>query len=132
MDLKPSEIKYAEKYIRRLEKDARHWTWMRWTMLVASMFILAISIYSFSKLADINESISGVFSLHRSNYDPKEVELFVTGHLMNLRLEMVFILRISLQALLGGVWLIYSLINWNRHLKSALIAKVLRKLVSEE
>ncbi len=105
---------------------------MRWTMLVASMFILAISIYSFSKLADINESISGVFSLHRSNYDPKEVELFVTGHLMNLRLEMVFILRISLQALLGGVWLIYSLINWNRHLKSALIAKVLRKLVSEE
>jgi hypothetical protein len=132
MNLTPNEIKYAEKYIGRLEKDTRQWPWMRWTMLVASIFILGISIYSFGKLADLNESISGIFSLHRSNFDPKEVELFVTGHLTNLRLQMVGILKISLQALLGGVWLIYCLMNWNRHLKSALMAKALRKLVSEQ
>ena len=132
MDLIPTEIKYAEKYIRRLEKDTRQWPWMRWTMLVASIFILGISAYNFSKLADLNESMSAAFSLRRSNFDPKEVELFVTGHLTNLRLEMVFILRISLQALVGGAWLIYCLMNWNRHLKSALVAKALRKLVSEE
>jgi hypothetical protein len=131
MDLTTSETKFAEKYIRRLEKDTRQWPWMHWTMLAASIFILGISIYSFSKLAELNESISDAFSLHRSNFDPKEVELFVTGHLTNLRLEMIGILRISLQALLGGVWLIYCLINWNRHLKSALMAKALRKLVSE-
>ncbi|MGO8991055.1 MAG: hypothetical protein ACLQGU_16550 [bacterium] len=132
MDLTPTEIKYAEKCIRRLEKDTRQWPWMRWTMLVASIFILGISIYNFSKLADLNESISRAFSLHRSNFDPKEVELFVTDQLTNLRLEMVFIFRISLQTLVGGVWLVYCLMNWNRHLKSALMAKALRKLVSEE
>jgi len=132
MDLRPTETKYAEKYIRRLERDTRQWPRMRWAILVASILILALSTYNFSKLADLNESISAAFSLHRSNFDPKEVELFVISQLANLRLQMFGILRIGLQAVVGAIWLIYCLLNWNRHLKSALIAKALRKLVAEE
>jgi hypothetical protein len=101
-------------------------------MVVASILMLGISIYNVSKLANLNESISDVFSLHRSNFDPKEVELFVAGHMTNVRLQIFSILRISLQTMLGAIWLIYCLMNWNRHMKSALLAKVLRKLVSEE
>ncbi len=132
MDITPNQIKYAEKYIARLEKDTRQWPWMRWTMFIASTLILGISTYNFIRLANLTESISAVFSLPRSNFDPKEVELYVTGHMTNLRLQIFGILRIGLQAVVGAVWLIYSLLNWNRHLKSALIAKALRRLLLEE
>ena len=132
MELKPDEIKYVERYIRRLEKDSRHWKWMRWAMLVTSILIWGSATYTYFKLAEIQELVTSIFSTPRTNLDSKTIELFVEGRIANLRLEFIVLLRITLQAIFGAFWFVYCLVNWNRHIKSGLIAKGLRRLLFKQ
>jgi hypothetical protein len=128
MELTPEEIKYAEKFIRRLEKDTRHWKWMRWAMLITSILIWGSATFTYFKLAEIQELVTSIFSTPRTNFDSRTIELFVEGRISNLRLEFIVLLRITLQVIFGAIWFVYCLVNWNRHIKSGLIAKALRRL----
>jgi hypothetical protein len=129
MELTPDEIKYAERLIRRLEKDSRHWKWMRWAMLITSLLIWGSATYSYFKLGEIQELVTPILlSSLGSNVDSRTIELFVDGRILSLRLEFIVLLRITVQAIFGIFWFIYCLVNWNRHIKSGLIAKALRRL----
>jgi hypothetical protein len=52
MELKPDEIKYVERYIRRLEKDSRHWRWMRWGGLFVAILALGTATYEYIKVTE--------------------------------------------------------------------------------
>jgi hypothetical protein len=132
MDLTPNEIKYTEKYIQRLEKDSRHWPRTRWLLLIAAIPLIGINLYSLSLLTNLNDLIFNTISIHPKNFNPEAVELFVKGQIVNLRLEMYFLMGIFLQALIVAYLLIYPLINWNCHLKCGIIAKALSKIISEK
>ena len=132
MELTPEEILYTQKIIRRLEKDTRHWKWMRWAMLITSILIWGSATYTYLKMAEIQELVTSMFSIPPPNLNSKTIELFVEGRISNLRLEVMVLLRITLQAIFGGVWFVYCLVNWNRHIKSGLIAKGLRRLAFNE
>jgi hypothetical protein len=132
MELTPSEINYAEKTIRRLERDSRQWQVTRWIILAGSIFLIGSSLYLFNKLSNLNELISGHFSINPKNFDSETVETFVKGQLVNLRLEIFTFLRIFTGEVLGVIGLIYCWRHWNRHLRAGIIAKALRRLLSEE
>ena len=132
MDLTPSEKKYAEKSIRRLEKDSRQWPLTRWIMLIGSILMISSSVYLFNKLSNINELVPSVFSINPKRFNSETVEIFVKGQLASLRLEIYYLIGISLSAITAVHWLAYCLINWNRHLKSAIMAKAFHRLLSEK
>src|SRR4030042_5556874 len=114
MELKPDEIKYVERYIRRLEKDSRHWRWMRWAIFITAILIWGSATYTYFKLGQIQEVITSIFSTPGSDVDSRKIELFVEGRISNLRLEFIVLFRITLQAIFGVFWLGYCLVNLNR------------------
>ena len=133
MELTPDEIKYAERLIRRLEKDSRHWKWMRWAMLITSLLIYGSATYSYLKLGEIQELVSSILpSSLGTSVDSRTIESFVDGRISSLRLEFLVLLRVTVQAIFGTFWFIYCLVNWNRHIKSSLIAKALRRLAFKQ
>jgi hypothetical protein len=136
MELKPDEIKYIERYIRRLEKDSRHWRWMRWAMLITAIFLLGAAAYSYFKLDQILGRIqdldASLFSTFGRNIDSRAIESFVEGRISYLRFEFIALIRTTIQAILGGIWFVYSLVNWNRHIRSGLIAKALREFILKQ
>jgi hypothetical protein len=131
MGLTQSEIKYSEKSIRRLEKDSRQWPWMRWIMLAGSILMIGFGVYEFKKIANLKELISSVFSINPQNFNSETTELFVKGQMASFRLELLGFLKILVSEAVGVIWLIYCLVNWNRHLKSAIKAKALSRFISE-
>jgi len=74
---------------------------MRWAMLITSILILGSAIYTYFKLAEIQELVTSIFSTPPTNLDSKTIELFVEGRISNLRLEFIVLLRIALQAFFG-------------------------------
>ena len=129
MELKPDEIKYVERYIRRLEKDSRHWRWMRWAGLFVAILALGTAAYEYIKVTKIISLVTSSFPPTGTNVDLKGIELFVEGRISNLRLEFITLLGTTLKSIFGAIFFVYCLVNWNRHIKSALIAKTLRKIV---
>ena len=132
MELKPNEINYIKRYIRRLEKDSQHWKWMRWAMLITAIFLLGAAAYSYFKLDQILGNIqdlnNSLFSTFGRNLDSKTIETFLETRISYLRLEFMVLIRITIQVILGVTWLAYSLVNWNRHIRSGLIVKALREV----
>jgi len=101
-------------------------------MLVGSILMIGSSVYLFNTLSNLNELLSSVFSINPKNFNSETVEIFVKGQLTNLRLEIFTFLKIFLGEVVGVIWLIYCLTHWNRHLKSAIMAKALQRLISEK
>ncbi len=129
MELNPDEIKYIERRILRLEKDSRHWKWMRWAGLFIAFLSWGSAAYTYLKVTEIINLVTSSLSLTGTNVDLKGIELLVEGRISTLRLEFVTLLGAALKTIFGGAFFVYCLLNWNRHIKSGLIAKVLRKIV---
>ena len=129
MELKSDEMKYLERYILRLERDSRHWRWMRWAGLFIAILTWGSAAYNYLKVAEIQSLVTSSFPSSGTNLDLRGIELFVEGHVANLRLEFVTLLETTLWAIFWAFWFVYCLVNWNRHIKSGLIAKTLRKIV---
>ncbi len=129
MELKSDEIKYVERYILRLEKDSRHWKWMRWAGLFIAILIWGSATYTYLKVTEIQSLVTSSFPSTGTNVNLKGIELFVEGRISNLRLEFITLLGTTLRGIFGAFFFVYCLVNWNRHIKSGLIAKTLRKIV---
>jgi len=129
MELNPDEIKYIERHILRLEKDSRHWKWMRWGGLFIAVLAWGSAIYEYLKVTEIISLVNSSFMPTGTNADLKGIELFVDQRIANLRLEFVTLLGVTLKIIFGAIFFVYCLVNWNRHIKSGLIAKTLQKIV---
>ena len=129
MELNPDEIKYVERYILRLEKDGRHWKWMRWGGLFIAVLAWGSAAYNYLKVTEIINLVNSSLMPTGTNADLKGIELFVEGRISTPRLEFVTLLGAALKTIFGAVFFVYCLVNWNRHIKSGLIAKALRKIV---
>jgi hypothetical protein len=129
MELKSDEMNYLERYILRLEKDSRHWKWMRSAGLFIAILTWGSAAYDYLKMTEIQSLVTSSFPLSGTNLDLKGVELFVEGRIANLRLEFVTLLGTTLRGIFGAFFFVYCLVNWNRHIKSGLIAKTLKKMV---
>lgn len=134
MKLDPKETQQIEKIIRRLEKDKRQWPWLRWVILFGSILIIVSAIYIYIKLNKLMEVTESFFDLYGygNEFNLKMVELLVEGKLMNLRLEFFVLFEIFLYEILGCGILVYCLKNWNRHIKSGVMAKVIQQVISKD
>ena len=129
MELKSDEINYLERYILRLEKNSRHWKWMRWAGLFIAILTWGSAAYDYLKVTEIQSLVTSSFPSSGTNLDLKGVELFVEERIANLRLEFATLLGTTLRGIFGAFFFVYCLVNWNRHIKSGLIAKTLKKMV---
>ena len=109
---------------------------MRWAMLITAIFLLGAAAYSYFKLDQILGRIqdldASLFSTFGRNIDSRAIESFVEGRISYLRLEFIALIRTTIQAILGGIWFVYSLVHWNRHIRSGLIAKGLREFILKQ
>jgi hypothetical protein len=125
MELNPDEVKYVERYIRKFEKDSRHWRWMRWTGLFVAILALGTATYEYIKVTEMISPATSSFP----PTDLKGIELFVEVRISYLRLEFITLLGTTFKGIFGAIFFVYCLVNWNRHIKSGLIAKTLQKIV---
>ena len=132
MELKPDELKYVERYIHRLEKDSKHWRWMRWAGVFVAILISGTAIYEYCKVIEIVSLVTSSYPSARPNVDSKGIELLMEGRISNLRLEFITLLGTTLKGIFAAILFVYCLVNWNRHIRSALIAKALRRFALKQ
>jgi hypothetical protein len=51
---------------------------------------------------------------------------------MNLRLELIYLVRITFEEFIGLAGLAYCIVNWKRHLRQSVMIKIMRRLIEEE
>ena len=129
MTLTTEETRHAEKYIEKLEKDVQDWPRTRWIVLVSSIVALGLAYYLYLVLEDL--VLITQFTIQDYSFDPEGVELYVQGYLNSLRLEMIVYLGILIQSSMAAWSLTYCFLRWDRHMRSALFAKALRKVIAE-
>ena len=132
MNFSDTDIKYIDKYLKRLERDKRQWPWLRWVILTFSIIIIISAIYIYNQMVNITKVMESMGALHGNEFDPEMVELLVKGQSMKLKLELLILGKIVFYELLGGLLLVYCIKNWNRHIKSSILHTVLRKLSNDE
>ena len=131
MTFTAEETRQAEKYIEKLEKDVQDWPRTRWIALASSIVALGLAFYVNLRLEDLLEVLLPLFTIQDYGFDPEGVELYVQGHVTSLRLEMIVRLGILLQLGIAAWTLTYCFMRWDRDIRSALLAKTLRKAVAE-
>ena len=132
MNYTKQETEYLEKLIHRLEKDKKHWPWLRWIILFASILLIGSAFYILNLLSHLQETLSSTFSMPKKEFDSEMVKLFVDGQLTNLRLEFITLFKIAFYEIFGAALLVYCLKNWNRHIKNGIIIKAIKEITSEK
>lgn len=132
MNYTKQETEYLEKLLRRLEKEKKHWPWLRWLILFASIFLIGAAFYILNLHGHLQDSLSSTFSMPKKEFDPKMVKLFVDSQLANLRLEFIILIKIVLYEIIGAGMLVYCLKNWNRHTRNGIIIKAIKESTSEK
>lgn len=131
MEFSPKEIKQIKSFLYKLEKDSKQWPIIRWGLLLLSLGLIGVSIYIYFKAIQISEVNRSLFSLHDTSMDIKTIESCLEGRLVSLKLEFVLLLTFTLKGALGAITFVYTVINWNRHIKSKIRAVILKKLINE-
>jgi hypothetical protein len=131
--LSPSEIDWAKKYLRRLEKDVRQWPWARWFMLLVGLIHLGFAAYLLFVLTTyptFQEPPKADYMLGDEFY-PERLVTYVDLRIVMTSLKAAIFLSFLTAEVVGLLIIVHCLKNWNRHIKNSIKAKLIRKSISE-
>jgi hypothetical protein len=132
MKFTEKENKYLKKTIKRLEKDNNYWPWLRWMILLASVVSMGSALYTFYMLQKLIETMTSSFSIPLTEYNFKLLNGLIEGKMATLRMEYIFMQKIAMQEILGIALFAYCIANWNRHIKQAIMIKLIRNFTTKE
>ena len=131
MEFTSKEIKQIKSFLYKLDKNTKQWPIIRWGLLLLSLGLIGVSLYIYFKAVQISEANLSLFSLHETSMDIKTIENCLKGRLVSLELEFVLLLTSTFKGIFGAIIFVYTVIGWNRHVKSKIKAAILKKLVNE-
>lgn len=129
MSLSQDNRDYAQRLIRRYEKDAKSWRWWRWLGLAIAVFYMAALIGG-------DRWVSRKFAAAHQDASLLKPDAPVTAADLDRRLEhhvgLLWFERrhqntILLNMLVPLFLIAYTISHWNRHKRSALIAALLKE-----
>ncbi len=124
--LEPPEFGLAEKLVARFEKGSRQWLRNRRFALIIPILLIGFAAFCFWFLDRTDPESHLSWMREGQVLDADMVRSYVDSRLRALRSEM-FLFFVGVVSVGAAVAiLIACLARWNRHLRDALIAKVLR------
>lgn len=132
LELTPSEIELADKLIAGLEKRSHRWKRQRWLLLLAGIALVILMILSCWYLDHLSTQDLAGWMLEGENPGGELVKNYVQFTIAFQRKTFTVFVQAVVMGGVGGLLLVTSLTNWNRHLSDALVAKVLRAKLGSE
>jgi hypothetical protein len=132
LKLTPSEIELADKLIAGLEKRSHLWKRVRWLILLVGIACVILAILVCWHLDHMSIQNLEDWVIEGEDLRGERIKTYVELKIFFLRKTFTIFVQAVVMVGAGGLLLVTSLMNWNRHLRDALVAKVLRaKLESE-